>query len=75
MRRHYSERAAAAVARTVAEVVRMCHENGMIHRDLEPENFLFANEENLALKTILFGLSGFLGVCGSWAGGGLERKG
>ena len=59
-RGHYSERAAAAVARTIAEVVRMCHEHGVMHRDLKPENFLFANKkENSALKAIDFGLSVF----------------
>ncbi|KAJ0643639.1 putative protein kinase CAMK-CDPK family [Helianthus annuus] len=59
-RGHYSERAAAGIAKTVAEVVKMCHENGVIHRDLKPENFLFANKkENSALKAIDFGLSIF----------------
>ncbi|KAF8114340.1 hypothetical protein N665_0039s0102 [Sinapis alba] len=59
-RGHYTERAAAAVARTIAEVVMMCHVNGVVHRDLKPENFLFANKkENSALKAIDFGLSVF----------------
>ncbi|KAL2492780.1 Calcium-dependent protein kinase 30 [Abeliophyllum distichum] len=59
-RGHYSERAAAGIARTIAEVVRMCHQHGVIHRDLKPENFLFANKkENSALKAIDFGLSVF----------------
>lgn len=59
-RGHYSERAAANVARTIAEVVRMCHANGVMHRDLKPENFLFANKkENSVLKAIDFGLSIF----------------
>ncbi|XP_004508790.1 calcium-dependent protein kinase 10 [Cicer arietinum] len=59
-RGHYSERAAAHVARTIAEVVRMCHSNGVMHRDLKPENFLFANKkENSVLKAIDFGLSVF----------------
>ncbi|KAJ4712186.1 putative Calcium-dependent protein kinase [Melia azedarach] len=59
-RGHYSERAAAAVARTIMEVVRMCHENGVMHRDLKPENFLFANKkESSPLKAIDFGLSVF----------------
>ncbi|KAK6795211.1 hypothetical protein RDI58_008664 [Solanum bulbocastanum] len=59
-RGHYSERAAAGVARTVAEVVRMCHANGVMHRDLKPENFLFANKkEHSVLKAIDFGLSVF----------------
>ncbi|XWS60623.1 hypothetical protein CRYUN_Cryun07bG0051500 [Craigia yunnanensis] len=59
-RGHYTERAAANVAKTIAEVVRMCHKNGVIHRDLKPENFLFANKkEHAPLKAIDFGLSVF----------------
>ncbi|KAF6174514.1 hypothetical protein GIB67_004708 [Kingdonia uniflora] len=59
-RGHYSERAAANVVRTIVEVVRMCHDHGVMHRDLKPENFLFANKkENAALKAIDFGLSVF----------------
>eukprot|EP01018_Ginkgo_biloba_P001207 Gb_34567 [translate_table: standard] len=59
-RGHYSERAAAGVVRTIVEVVQMCHKHGVMHRDLNPENFLFANKkENSALKAIDFGLSVF----------------
>ncbi|KAL8140160.1 hypothetical protein V2J09_006181 [Rumex salicifolius] len=59
-RGHYTERAAAAVVKTIVEVVQMCHRHGVIHRDLKPENFLFANKkENAALKAIDFGLSVF----------------
>ncbi|KAJ7961224.1 putative Calcium-dependent protein kinase [Quillaja saponaria] len=54
------ERAAAAVTRTIVEVVQLCHKHGVIHRDLKPENFLFANKkENSPLKAIDFGLSIF----------------
>nr|XP_043622880.1 calcium-dependent protein kinase 13 [Erigeron canadensis] len=59
-RGHYTERAAAAVTRTIVEVVMLCHRHGVIHRDLKPENFLFANKkENSPLKAIDFGLSIF----------------
>ncbi|KAG2690873.1 hypothetical protein I3843_09G206200 [Carya illinoinensis] len=59
-RGHYNERAAAAVTRTIMEVVQLCHKHGVIHRDLKPENFLFANKkENSPLKAIDFGLSIF----------------
>ncbi|XP_051130547.1 calcium-dependent protein kinase 13-like [Andrographis paniculata] len=59
-RGHYTERAAAAVMRTIMEVVELCHNHGVIHRDLKPENFLFANKkENSPLKAIDFGLSIF----------------
>ncbi|KAL6519466.1 Calcium-dependent protein kinase 13 [Orobanche gracilis] len=59
-RGHYTERAAAAVMRTIVDVVQLCHNHGVIHRDLKPENFLFANKkENSPLKAIDFGLSIF----------------
>ncbi|KAE8692893.1 Calcium-dependent protein kinase 7 [Hibiscus syriacus] len=59
-RGHYTERAAAAVTRTIVEVVQLCHKHGVIHRDLKPENFLFANKkESSPLKAIDFGLSIF----------------
>ena len=58
--RALSNRVAAGVARTIAEMVRMLHEHRVMHRDLKPENFLFANKkENSALKAIDFGLSMF----------------
>ncbi|KAM7500190.1 hypothetical protein LguiA_024604 [Lonicera macranthoides] len=59
-RGHYTERAAAAVTRTIVEVILMCHKHGVMHRDLKPENFLFANKKETApLKAIDFGLSVF----------------
>ncbi|KAL5981993.1 Calcium-dependent protein kinase 14 [Asimina triloba] len=59
-RGHYTERAAAAVTKTIVEVVEMCHKHGVMHRDLKPENFLFANKkESSPLKAIDFGLSVF----------------
>lgn len=59
-RGRYTERAAAAAARTVAEVVRACHAHGVMHRDLKPENFLYAGKsEDAPLKAIDFGLSVF----------------
>ncbi|KZV34824.1 calcium-dependent protein kinase 24-like [Dorcoceras hygrometricum] len=57
---HYTERAAALVTKTILEVVKVCHEHGVMHRDLKPENFLYANDgENAAIKAIDFGLSAF----------------
>ncbi|XP_062165948.1 calcium-dependent protein kinase 7-like [Alnus glutinosa] len=59
-RGHYTERAAAAVTKTIVEVVQMCHMHGVMHRDLKPENFLFADmKETAHLKAIDFGLSVF----------------
>ncbi|XP_057479157.1 calcium-dependent protein kinase 7-like [Actinidia eriantha] len=51
---------AAAVIKTIVEVVQACHWQGVMHCDLIPENFIFANKkETPALKTIDFGLSIF----------------
>ncbi|KAG6517595.1 hypothetical protein ZIOFF_020991 [Zingiber officinale] len=59
-RGHYTEREAAAVTRTIIEVIQVCHEHGVMHRDLKPENFLFGNKKEKApLKAIDFGLSVF----------------
>ncbi|XP_051138709.1 calcium-dependent protein kinase 32 [Andrographis paniculata] len=59
-RGHYTERAAAAVTRTIVEVIQNCHKHGVMHRDLKPENFLFGNKKETApLKAIDFGLSVF----------------
>ena len=57
---HYSERAAAALCRTIVSVVYRCHSLNVFHRDLKPENFLLASkDENAPLKATDFGLSVF----------------
>ncbi|KAK8549288.1 hypothetical protein V6N13_008964 [Hibiscus sabdariffa] len=59
-RGHYTERAAAKVIKTILEIVKVCHEHGVVHRDLKPENFLLADEsESAPIKVIDFGLSNF----------------
>ncbi|XP_009418968.2 calcium-dependent protein kinase 17 [Musa acuminata AAA Group] len=59
-RGHFSEKAAAGLARVIVGVVEACHSMGVMHRDLKPENFLFVNRnEDSPLKTIDFGLSVF----------------
>nr|CAD1828104.1 unnamed protein product [Ananas comosus var. bracteatus] len=55
-RGHYSEKAAAELARVIVGVVEACHSLGVMHRDLKPENFLFVNQkEDSSLKTIDLG--------------------
>ncbi|EER98014.1 calcium-dependent protein kinase 17 [Sorghum bicolor] len=59
-RGHYSEKAAAQLARVIIGAVEACHSLGVMHRDLKPENFLFVNQkEDAPLKAIDFGLSIF----------------
>ncbi|MCO5569293.1 hypothetical protein L7F22_023005 [Adiantum nelumboides] len=56
----YTEREAAAVCRTIVQVIQTCHSLGVMHRDLKPENFLLLNKsEDSPLKTTDFGLSVF----------------
>ncbi|TYJ37021.1 hypothetical protein E1A91_A05G347400v1 [Gossypium mustelinum] len=57
---HYTERAAAKVVKTILEIIKVCHDHGVIHRDLKPENFLLADGgETAPIKAIDFGLSTF----------------
>uniref|UniRef100_A0A0E0GUP4 non-specific serine/threonine protein kinase n=1 Tax=Oryza nivara TaxID=4536 RepID=A0A0E0GUP4_ORYNI len=59
-RGHYSEKAAAQLARVIVGVIEACHSLGVMHRDLKPENFLFIHQkEDSPLKAIDFGLSIF----------------
>ncbi|XP_026409902.1 calcium-dependent protein kinase 2-like [Papaver somniferum] len=58
---HYSERAAAAICRSIVSVVNICHFMGVMHRDLKPENFLLSSkDEGALLKATDFGLSVFI---------------
>ncbi|XVE51117.1 hypothetical protein DITRI_Ditri02bG0013200 [Diplodiscus trichospermus] len=58
---HYSERAAAAIFRSVVNVVHICHSMAVMHRDLKPENFLLSSKDERAmLKATDFGLSVFI---------------
>ncbi|KAF8059360.1 CPK17 [Scenedesmus sp. PABB004] len=56
---HYRERDAAAIMRTMLQVVQHCHSMNVVHRDLKPENFLFKDAGKHTLKAIDFGLSAF----------------
>lgn len=56
----YTERAAAALCRTIVRVIQSCHSMGVMHRDLKPENLLFLNKNaNSPLKATDFGLAVF----------------
>ncbi|KAG0629981.1 hypothetical protein M758_1G144400 [Ceratodon purpureus] len=56
----YTERGAAPLMRTIAEVVQTCHKHGVMHHDLTPKNLLFVNKcEDSPLKAIDFGASVF----------------
>eukprot|EP00803_Ostreobium_quekettii_P009919 evm.model.scf_2513EXC.1 EVM.evm.TU.scf_2513EXC.1 scf_2513EXC:242-4351(+) len=56
----YSEKKAANTFRKMVDVVRHCHELGVMHRDLKPENFLLTNKQaDAELKLTDFGLGVF----------------
>ncbi|KAL3580554.1 hypothetical protein D5086_018389 [Populus alba] len=56
----YSEDEAKAVMVQILNVIAFCHLQGVVHRDLNLENFLYTSkEENSQLKVIDFGLSDF----------------
>ena len=55
---HFTEREAALLTRQICLAISHLHQNGIAHRDVKPENFLFATEdENSILKLIDFGFS------------------
>ena len=54
---HYTEKVACQFIKTMVSAVRYCHENGIVHRDLKLENFLFENcNPDAQLKLIDFGV-------------------
>ncbi|CAD6258445.1 unnamed protein product [Miscanthus lutarioriparius] len=56
----YTERGAAALLRTIVQIVHGCHAMGVMHRDIKPENFLLlSKDEDAPLKATDFGLSVF----------------
>ncbi|XP_045807297.1 calcium-dependent protein kinase 32-like isoform X2 [Trifolium pratense] len=59
-RGYYTERSAASVVKSIVEVVQMCHEHGVMYRNLKLENCLFANKMDRGpLKVTDFRLSIF----------------
>ncbi|KAL2333794.1 hypothetical protein Fmac_015007 [Flemingia macrophylla] len=58
---YYTEKDAAVVVRQMLKVAAECHLNGLVHRDMKPENFLFkSSKEDSILKATDFGLSDFI---------------
>ena len=56
--KHFSEKVASCLFQQMLLAVQHCHENGVVHRDLKPDNFLFASTEGRThLKIADFGLS------------------
>ncbi|RHN64963.1 putative protein kinase CAMK-CDPK family [Medicago truncatula] len=57
----YSERVVASLCRCIVNVVHTCHCMGVMHRDLNPENFLFSTKDKaLTLKAVDFRFSVFI---------------
>ncbi len=55
---HFNERVAAKLFRQMMSALRYCHSKRICHKDLKPENFLFASiDPDSSLKLIDFGLS------------------
>ncbi|KAJ7952383.1 Calcium-dependent protein kinase [Quillaja saponaria] len=57
----FSEHEARVLFKDLMEVVRFCHENGVIHRDLKPENILLATTSvSSPIKLADFGLATYI---------------
>jgi calcium-dependent protein kinase len=62
---YFTERDAATLFKQMMNAVLYCTQKGICHKDLKPENFLFASKEpNSGIKLIDFGLSQVFSVPG-----------
>lgn len=75
--RHGSESKAASAVRQILSATAYCHSRGVIHRDLKPDNVLYATKApDSSVKVIDFGLADFLQRLRHAAGGKpMERAG
>lgn len=57
----YAEQPAAHVIKSVTEALLCCHRNGILHRDVKPENILLASPtSDTKVKLIDFGVACFM---------------
>eukprot|EP00897_Mesotaenium_endlicherianum_P004246 jgi/Mesen1/384/ME000010S_10843 len=60
LRRYYTEEDAAAICRTLVEVLLFCHAQGVVHRDLKPENILLCRRDSdVRIKVIDYGVAAY----------------
>eukprot|EP00826_Nyctotherus_ovalis_P038898 TRINITY_DN3685_c0_g1_i8.p2 TRINITY_DN3685_c0_g1~~TRINITY_DN3685_c0_g1_i8.p2 ORF type:complete len:202 (-),score=60.99 TRINITY_DN3685_c0_g1_i8:1021-1626(-) len=60
----FTEKDAADLFVQMMNALRYCNSRGICHKDLKPENFLFASKEDMTLKLIDFGLSQVFSIPG-----------
>ncbi|CAM9707408.1 unnamed protein product [Scytosiphon promiscuus] len=57
-RGRYTERDASQLIRTLATALHQCHEKGILHRDVKPENIMYTSRDSdAAIKLTDFGLA------------------
>ena len=53
----YDESKASIIIRQILEAVAYCHDKGIVHRDIKPDNIMIDVDSEEAIKLIDFGLS------------------
>ena len=52
---HFSEQQTAIIMFQIFSSIKLCHDNGIIHRDIKAENIIIQDDSNLYVKLIDFG--------------------
>ena len=53
----YDETKSSIIIRQILEAVSYCHDKGIVHRDIKPDNIMIDVDSEEAIKLIDFGLS------------------
>jgi calcium/calmodulin-dependent protein kinase I len=64
-KKYFSEKEASSIIKKVIKAIAYLHKNGIVHRDIKPDNLLFTSEDdNAEVKIADFGFARYIGDAG-----------